>query len=256
VTAPAAATIQDVPGTDGAQEGGVSGKRKREESRTWKFFRFVRWFLALLVVLGALAVFAYWLHTGMRLACQVTTVVHAGGIPSSSTGTATTTTCGLPPVSDFIYVLAVVGVLLIPDAGILKIGGLHFERLSNRIEAQSRELNRLSNTVHQTFNFGVTQAALTEEVRAEVRRQKQSLADLESYLPTDDQTRSLVKNVNDLPIDKAPLLELLHAGMIAQPLIEQARMALARRVTAPSATQDEPAEEVFRSIPTLMNPDE
>jgi hypothetical protein len=59
-------------------------------------------------------------------------------------GKATTTlTCGLPDVTDFIYVLAAAALLLLPDAHRLKIGGFEFERLASKVDEQTREISQL-----------------------------------------------------------------------------------------------------------------
>ncbi len=68
--------------------------------------RALRWALALALVLAALAVFAYWLTAGTHLACQVVTVT--ARLPGTPATTTTTQTCGLPDVTDFVYVLAAV----------------------------------------------------------------------------------------------------------------------------------------------------
>lgn len=115
-------------------------------------FRWQRWLAALLLTGGALAVYAFWLLTGAHPVCQVTTV--AGHV---------TRTCGLPDVTDFIYVLAVVAVLLLPDAKSIKIGGVEFVRLTSAVRAQTAEISRLSQQVSQvvstTSNISVTIAA-------------------------------------------------------------------------------------------------
>ncbi|MGC1565199.1 MAG: hypothetical protein WA794_04175, partial [Trebonia sp.] len=109
--------------------------------------RAVRWGLALALVLAALAVFAYWLAAGTHLSCQIVTVT-AGGKAT------TTSTCGLPDVTDFIYVLAAVALLLLPDAQRLKIGGFEFERLASKVDEQTREISQLRQTVSTTINIG------------------------------------------------------------------------------------------------------
>lgn len=133
-------------------------------------FRKTRWTAVFLIVAAAAILSAAWLVTGKRPACQVTTV-------TSSAGTVTTKVCGMPDVSGYIYVLAVVGVLLLPDVKTLKIGGLEFERLSSKVEDQTREISQLRQTVSTTINIGAAQGFL-EEVRAAVREQKAALDDL------------------------------------------------------------------------------
>jgi hypothetical protein len=115
-------------------------------------FRWQRWLAALLLTGGALGIYAFWLFTGAHPVCQVTVA-----------GSAVTKTCGLPDVTDFCYVLAVVAVLLLPDAKSIKIGGLEFVRLTNAVREQAAELDRLSQqvsqVVHTTSNISVTIAA-------------------------------------------------------------------------------------------------
>src|ERR1035438_430603 len=108
------------------------------ESDTVKIFRWARWTLAFAISVATLGLMAYWLATGTRPACQVVTVA-----PVNAQPTTTTTTCGLPSVSDFVYVLAVVGLLLLPDAKSLSFGGLGFERLTYQVEQQTREIGVL-----------------------------------------------------------------------------------------------------------------
>jgi len=115
-------------------------------------FRWPRWLAALLLTGGALGIYAFWLFTGAHPVCQVTT-----------TGSTVTKTCGLPDVADFGYVLAVVVVLLLPDAKSIKVGGLEFVRLTNAVREQAAELDHLSQqvsqVVHTTSNISVTFAA-------------------------------------------------------------------------------------------------
>lgn len=110
--------------------------------------RAIRWSLALALVLGALAVFSYWLFGNQHAACQVVTVTNG------SASTTTTQTCGLPDVTNFVYVLAAVAILLIPDAQRLRVGGFEFERLSSKIEEQTHEISQLRQTVSTTINIG------------------------------------------------------------------------------------------------------
>lgn len=113
----------------------------------------MRWVIALFLVVGTLTVYAFWLFTGARPACQVTTAA-SGSV---------TKICGLPDVSDYIYVLAVVAVLLLPEAKSIKLGGLEFERLTTAVSEQAGEISRLSQQVAliacTTQNFSVTIAA-------------------------------------------------------------------------------------------------
>jgi hypothetical protein len=116
-------------------------------------FRKARWAAALLITGAALALYAFWLFTGTHPVCQVTTAASA---PVRKT-------CGLPDVTDYIYVLAVVALLLLPDAKSIKIGGLEFERLTTAVREQKDEIGRLSQqvsqVVHLSQNFNVTLGA-------------------------------------------------------------------------------------------------
>src|SRR6266581_4763233 len=122
------------------------------ESRWWTAFRWARWTLAFLVVAGALGITSYWIASDSRPVCDVSTI---SGSPLNET----TRTCRLPDVTDYIYVLAVVGVLVLPEAKRIKIGGLEFERLTNEVRRQADEIARLSQQVtviarnSQVLNF-------------------------------------------------------------------------------------------------------
>jgi hypothetical protein len=113
--------------------------RNREKSTWVESTRAIRWALALALVLAALALFSYWLLANKDLACQVVTVT----TPGSPAKTTTTQTCGLPDVADFVYVLAAVALLLLPDTQRLRVGGFEFERLSSKIEEQPHEIRQL-----------------------------------------------------------------------------------------------------------------
>ena len=93
--------------SDTTRSGEAGEVAERSGRQGWvESTRAVRWGLALALVLAALAVFAYWLAAGTHLSCQIVTVT-AGGKAT------TTSTCGLPDVTDFIYVLAAVALLLV-----------------------------------------------------------------------------------------------------------------------------------------------
>jgi hypothetical protein len=62
--------------------------------------------------------------------CQVTVVSQVGQFRE----TTTTRDCGLPSVSAYLYVIAVVAILLLPDMRRVKVGGVEFERL---VEAEN-----------------------------------------------------------------------------------------------------------------------
>lgn len=215
----------------------TSGGATGGDSQAWRAFRAVRWSLALLIVLGALGVYAYWVVTDTRPVCDVTTVT-----PGFTAGAASqlTRSCRLPDVADFVYVLAVVGVLLLPDARSIKIGSLAFERLTSRVEEQTREISRLSATMSQTVNIG---ADLIDQLRAAVRQQHETLGDLRASLPGDAVTADRLKTVEDAfqRLADASLPELLLAAMAGYELVRDARTAAAEAV-ARSATVS-PAEE-------------
>jgi hypothetical protein len=137
--------------------------------------RAVRWALALALALAALAVFSYWLFAQQDLACQVVTVTN--GATRSST---TTRTCGLPDVTDFVYVLAAIALLLLPDAQRLKIGGFEFERLAATVEEQTHEIRQLQQTVNTTVNVG---SDLINQVRNGFRQTKDILDRVRAFLP-------------------------------------------------------------------------
>jgi len=137
--------------------------------------RALRWALALALALAALAVFCYWLSADKDLACQVVTVTN--GATRSSV---TTRTCGLPDVTDFIYVLAAIALLLLPDAQRLKIGGFEFERLTAKVEEQTHEIRQLQQTVNTTVNVG---SDLINQVRNGFRQTKDILDRVRAFLP-------------------------------------------------------------------------
>lgn len=151
--------------------------------------RALRWTLALALVLAALAVFCYWLFAGRHLACQVVTVTNG------TTSSTTTQTCGLPDVTDFVYVLAAVVVLLVPDAQRLRIGGFEFERLSDRIEEQTREINQLRQTVSTTVNIG---SDLINQARNGFRETKDILDRVRGFLPQTPEIQAQLDAVDEL----------------------------------------------------------
>lgn len=158
--------------------------------RTWvETTRALRWTLALALVLAALAVFCYWLFAGRHLACQVVTVTNG------TTSSTTTQTCGLPDVTDFVYVLAAVVVLLVPDAQRLRIGGFEFERLSDRIEEQTREINQLRQTVSTTVNIG---SDLINQARNGFRETKDILDRVRGFLPQTPEIQAQLDAVDEL----------------------------------------------------------
>ncbi|MGH8899514.1 MAG: hypothetical protein ACRDZ4_21440 [Egibacteraceae bacterium] len=77
-----------------------------------------------------------------RRVCEATTVRSSGG------GTeAATTDCRTLSLTDLFPILGVVAFLLLPDVGKLKIGGFEFQRLTDKVEEQTRELRSLQQTV-------------------------------------------------------------------------------------------------------------
>jgi hypothetical protein len=201
----------------------------------------------------ALIAFAYWLKTGTRLACRVTTVTPGSSLNSHAAGAQITRTCGLPDVSNFVYVLAVVSVLLLPDARSIKIGALSFERLTAKVEQQTREISRLTANVNQTVNLG---ASIADELRAAIRQQRQTLDDLHAHLAADAEAVGKLGVIDDIyrRLDQATLPELLGAATAAAELIrgarEDAEQAVVRSVAVSEtdATTALDAEEVLRQV--------
>ena len=152
--------------------------------------RALRWALALALALAALAVFCYWLLADQDLACQVVTVTN-GATGSSMT----TRTCGLPDVTDFIYVLAAIALLLLPDAQRLKIGGFEFERLTAKVEEQTHEIRQLQQTVNTTVNVG---SDLINQVRNGFRQTKDILDRVRAFLPPTADIQEQLTTVDQL----------------------------------------------------------
>lgn len=152
--------------------------------------RALRWALALALALAALAVFSYWLFADRDLACQIVTVTN-----SATRSSTTTTTCGLPDVTDFIYVLAAIGLLLLPDAQKLKIGGLEFERLTVKVEEQTHEIRQLQQTVNTTVNVG---SDLINQVRNGFRQTKDILDRVRAFLPQTPDVQEQLAAVDQL----------------------------------------------------------
>jgi hypothetical protein len=165
-------------------------------------FRKTRWSLALLIVVVAAILTVTGLIKGMRPACQVTTVTHTG----SPGGTTTTKVCGMFDVTDYIYVLAVVGVLLLPDIKSLKIGGFEFERLTNEVNKQTSEIGQLraqvSTVVQNTTNIDLQVGELRKlgfaEFRDYFQNQMEVLRKLRQSLPHDEQTTAELAKVDDI----------------------------------------------------------
>jgi hypothetical protein len=206
------------------------------DTRTWaEATRALRWALALALVLGALAVGLYWLLAGTRLACQIVTV-------TTSTTTTTTQTCGLPDVTDLLYVLAAVVVLLIPDAQRLRIGGFEFERLSDRIEEQTREISQLRQTVSTTVNIG---SDLINQARNGFRETKDILDRVRAFLPQTPQVQGQLAAIDQLEQRAAheSWPDLFAGIMTMHNLIDAAARASAEALLRSSEAADTAEEE-------------
>jgi hypothetical protein len=208
--------------------------------------RAIRWALALSLSLVALAVFCYWLVSDTRLACQVVTVSSG---PSTST---TTRTCGLPDVTDFVFVFTAVALLLVPDAQRLRIGGFEFERLSNRIDEQTREISQLRQTVSTTINIG---SDLINQARYGFRETKNILDRVRGSLPQTPEVNEELAAMDELElrIDAESWTDLFAGIMTMHGLIDTAARASAAALlrtseaadTAEGEAQAEEAESVI-----------
>ena len=86
--------------------------------------RLSRWILAAAVLVGWAALYGYWLLSGTQPSCQVVTVARG-----TSRALATTTrTCGMPDAITYLYLGAIVVLLLLPDARVIALAGARFER--------------------------------------------------------------------------------------------------------------------------------
>jgi hypothetical protein len=198
--------------------------------------RAVRWCLALALVLGALAVFSYWLFGNQHVACQVVTVSNG---PAAKT---TTATCGLPDVTDFVYVLAAVAILLIPDAQRLRVGGFEFERLSSKIEEQTHEISQLRQTVSTTINIG---SDLINQARNGFSETKDILDRVRGFLPHTPEIHEQLAAIDQLAnrIDSESWPDLFAGIMTMHALIETAAKASADALLRSSEAADTPEEE-------------
>jgi hypothetical protein len=222
--------------TSEAAQPSASAAANQADPRTWvETTRALRWALALALVLGALAVGLYWLLAGTRLACQVVTV-------TTSTTTTTTQTCGLPDVTDVFYVLAAVVVLLIPDAQRLRIGGFEFERLSDRIEEQTREISQLRQTVSTTVNIG---SDLIIQARNGFRETKDILDRVRPFLPPTPEVRDQLAAIDQLERRAAheSWPDLFAGIMTMHNLIDLAASASAEALLRTSEAADTAEEE-------------
>jgi hypothetical protein len=192
--------------------------------------RAVRWGLALALVLAALAVFAYWLAAGTHLSCQIVTVTTGGKAT-------TTSTCGLPDVTDFIYVLAAVALLLLPDAQRLKIGGFEFERLASKVDEQTREISQLRQTVSTTINIG---SDLINQARNGFRETKDILDRVRGFLPSTPEIQDQLEAMDRLEgrIDAESWTDLFAGILTMHALIEAAQQASADALLRTSEAAD------------------
>jgi hypothetical protein len=193
--------------------------------------RAIRWALALALVLGALAVFSYWLSADEHVACQVVTVTSGAGSKT------TTQTCSLPDVTDFVYVLAAVALLLLPDAQRLKIGGFEFERLASKVEEQTHEIRQLQQTVSTTINIG---SDLINQARNGFRQTKDILDRVRGFLPQTDEVRDQLAAMDQLErrIDGESWPDLFAGIMTMHALIDVAARASAAAVLRTSEAAD------------------
>jgi hypothetical protein len=212
--------------------------RNREKSTWVESTRAIRWALALALVLAALAVFSYWLLANKDLACQVVTVT----TPGSPAKTKTTQTCGLPDVTDFVYVLAAVALLLLPDTQRLRVGGFEFERLSSKIEEQTHEIRQLQQTVSTTVNVG---SDLINQARNGFRQTKDILDRVRSFLPQTPEVQDQLTAMDQLEQRAASESwpELFAGIMTMHTLIDAAARTSATALLRTSEAADTPEGE-------------
>lgn len=199
--------------------------------------RTIRWVLAFALVLASVAVYAYWLTAGTRLACQVVTVTTAGKAT-------TTSTCGLPGIADFLPVLVAVLLLLLPDAQRLRIGGFEFERLASKVEEQTHEISQLRQTVSTTINIG---SDLINQARNGFRETKDILDRVRGFLPDTPEIRDQLEAMDRLErrIDAESWTDLFAGILTMHALIEAAQQASADLLvqTSEAADTEEGSEE-------------
>lgn len=129
----------------------------------------IRWCLALVIVVLAAGFSAHWLVKGEKHSCVATNVTRKytkAGVSGTSTASVTRHVCGPPDRSGYLYVLAVAGILLLPDVQSLKFGGFEFNRLSNEVAnqavqvkeqteevaKQSEQIQKLQNAISQVVH--------------------------------------------------------------------------------------------------------
>jgi hypothetical protein len=214
---------QAAAGTPAALAGAATGWIERT--------RAIRWGLALLLTVGALAVFGFWLTEGKDLACQVVTTTTPGK-PAQIIQT-----CGLPDISDFAYVLVVVIILLLPDTQKLKIGGVEFERLSSTVEQQTHEIRELRQTVNTTVNIG---SDLVNQTRNGFAETKDILDRVRGFLPDTPEIRQQLDAMDLLEsrIDGESWPDLFAGIMTMHGLIEVAARASAAKLITTSVAAD------------------
>lgn len=212
--------------------------RNREKSTWVESTRAIRWALALALVLAALALFSYWLLANKDLACQVVTVT----TPGSPAKTTTTQTCGLPDVTDFVYVLAAVALLLLPDTQRLRVGGFEFERLSSKIEEQTHEIRQLQQTVSTTVNVG---SDLINQARNGFRQTKDILDRVRAFLPQTPEVQDQLTAIDQLEQRAASESwpELFAGIMTMHTLIDAAARTSATALLRTSEAADTPEGE-------------
>jgi hypothetical protein len=212
--------------------------RNTDNAVSWvESTRAIRWSLALALVLGALAVFSYWLFAGEHISCQVVTVTGP-----ATRGSTTTQTCSLPDVTDFVYVLAAVAILLIPDAQRLRVGGFEFERLSGKIDEQTHEISQLRQTVSTTINIG---SDLINQARNGFSETKDILDRVRGFLPQTPEIDEQLTAIDQLArrIDSESWPDLFAGIMTMHALIEAAAKASADALLRTSEAADTPEEE-------------
>ena len=247
MTSDTAPRADEAPEPGGVGPGAPAGRGFAESTRL------IRWALALAIVLAALGVLCYWLTAGTHLACQVVTVTSGSGPAAKST---TTQTCGLPDVSDFIYVLAAVALLLLPDAQRLKIGGFEFERLSSKVDEQTREISQLRQTVNTTVNIG---SDLINQARNGFRETKDILDRVRGFLPDTPEIRTQLDAMDRLEsrIDAESWPDLFAGILTMHALIEAAQQASADALleTSEAADTEEGSEEAHSVISDYLQAD-
>jgi hypothetical protein len=231
---------------------------KSDGESTWvESSRAIRWALALTLVLASLAVFSYWLFAGEHLSCQVVIV----STPGSPAKTTTTQTCGLPDITDFIYVLAAVALLLLPDTQKLRVGGFEFERLSSKIEEQTLEIRQLQQTVSTTINIG---SDLINQARNGFSQTKDVLDRVRGFLPQTPEVQEQLATIDQLAdrIDSESWPDLFAGIMTTHALIDEAARASADALlrtseaadTAEGQAQAEEAESVISDYLGVARP--